>query len=98
MASVKVRSLMLFSFLIVLLLVNAVHAQPVSFPVSVDQSFLGAGSDETSAWSPCPFGSLCPRDGETWGTDAPIELSAIGISEGDQTISVRISAVLMPIV
>ncbi|MCH2184589.1 thrombospondin type 3 repeat-containing protein [Myxococcota bacterium] len=77
------RFSMLSSFVNVLLLVNVVQAEPVPFSVSVDQSFLGAGSDETSAWSPCPFGSLCPRDGETWGTDAPIDLSAIGISEGD---------------
>jgi hypothetical protein len=55
----------------------------MSFPVSVDQSFLGAGSDETSAWVPCPFGGLCPRNGEVWGTDAPILLSGLGIGEGD---------------
>ena len=78
-----VRSSIFFSVLTVLLLANFAQAEPVSFSVTVDQSFLGAGSDETSAWSPCPFGGLCPRDGETWGTDAPIELAAIGIAEGD---------------
>jgi hypothetical protein len=66
-----------------LLLPGVSHSAPTSFAVSVDQSFLGAGSDETSAWVPCPFGSLCPRDGEVWGTDAPIQLSSIGIGEGD---------------
>ncbi|MDG2051416.1 MAG: hypothetical protein P8M78_14785, partial [Myxococcota bacterium] len=83
MAPMAVRFSVFFSLVTVFLLASVSHAEPTSYSVSVDQSFLGAGSDETSAWVPCPFGSLCPRNGETWGTDAPIELSTIGISEGD---------------
>ena len=71
------------SLFVLLICGAAAHAQPTAFPVSVDQSFLGAGSDETSAWVPCPFGNLCPRNGEVWGTDAPIQLSSLGIGEGD---------------
>ncbi|MBW2287575.1 MAG: thrombospondin type 3 repeat-containing protein [Deltaproteobacteria bacterium] len=71
------------SLFVLLFLASSAPAQPTAFPVSVDQSFLGAGSDETSAWVPCPFGGLCPRNGEVWGTDAPILLSSLGIAEGD---------------
>jgi hypothetical protein len=71
------------SLLGLLFLASSALAQPTLFPVSVDQSFLGAGSDETSAWTPCPFGNLCPRNVEIWGTDAPILLSSLGIAEGD---------------
>jgi hypothetical protein len=65
-------------------------AQVHEFDVSVDMSFLGAGSDETSAWEPCPAGGLCPRNGEEWGTDAPIDLVSLGISPGD---TIRLTAV-----
>ena len=83
--SLRLRSsiLLLLAWVAILAAPLAASAQPTSFPVSVDQSFLGAGSDETSAWVPCPFGGLCPRNGEVWGTDAPIELSTLGIGEGD---------------
>ncbi|MBW2272432.1 MAG: hypothetical protein JRG96_04115 [Deltaproteobacteria bacterium] len=66
-------------------------AQVFEFDVTVDQSFLGAGSDETAAWDPCPAGSLfCPRWQETWGTDDPIYLPGLGIVAGD---TVRLTAV-----
>ncbi len=57
-------------------------AQVHSQAVSVDKTFLGAGSDETSAWAPCGFGDLCPRNGENWTPDAPINLASLGITEG----------------
>jgi hypothetical protein len=60
---------------------------PPIYPVSVDKSFLGAGSDETSSWNPYfagfPVFNLCPRYGNDWGADAPIALAPLGIGPGD---------------
>jgi hypothetical protein len=80
------------ALLLILLLTTAslATAQVSEFDVSVDQSYLAGGSDETSAWIPCPFGGLCPRNGETWGTDDPIYLPGLGIEAGDL---IRLTAV-----
>jgi len=83
-----------FGFLLVLIAVaGPAAAQPTYFPVTVDKSFLGAGSDETSAWNPCfagfPVFNLCPRVGNDWGADAPIALAPLGIGPGD---TIRLTA------
>lgn len=86
--------LFLFGALLVLGVASPAVAQPTYFPVTVDKSFLGAGSDETSAWNPCfagfPVFNLCPRVGNDWGADAPIALASLGIGPGD---TIRLTAV-----